>query len=164
MKRAGGRRIRKKRRHPGPTGRPGGSGGQQPGGVVVEAGDGAVHESAGGLGGDAELVTDLTEAMTLTVGEPEAGLDGAAGAGVETAEEVTDDAGVGVGQHDLVGPGQVGRHQIAERGVAVDADGAIERGGCGEPVQFGVHRIEVVGVADTAQFSAEVMPPDHPGS
>ena len=44
-------------------------------GVVAQAGDGPADEAAGGLGGDAEALADLAEALALAVEQAEAGLD-----------------------------------------------------------------------------------------
>jgi hypothetical protein len=48
-------------------------------GVVAQTGDGPRDETAGGFGGDAEALADLTEALALTVDEAEASFDGVAG-------------------------------------------------------------------------------------
>ena len=60
-------------------------------GVVAQADDGPADEPAGGLGGDAETLADLAEALALAVEQAEAGLDRVAGAGVERAEQLVEE-------------------------------------------------------------------------
>ena len=43
--------------------------------VVAQASDGPTDETAGGLGGDAQALADLAEALALAVEQPEAGFD-----------------------------------------------------------------------------------------
>ena len=55
------------------------------GGLVAHGADGPLHQAAGGLGGDAELLADLAVAALAAVVEAEALLDGVPGPGVEHA-------------------------------------------------------------------------------
>src|SRR5215218_5415998 len=91
-------------------------------GVVAQADDGPADEPAGGLGRDAELLTDLAEALALAVEEPEARFDRVAGPVVERAEQLVEQVAVDH-RHDVVLRRAVAvGHEVAERGVAVVTD------------------------------------------
>ena len=125
-------------------------------GVVAEAGDGPADQTAGGLGGDTELLADLAEALALAVLEAEAGLHGEAGAGLQRVEQLVEQIALDEGHHVVLGGAVAIGHEVAERGVAVVADGLVEADRRGEAVQFGVGLVERLTVAGgLAQRSAE---------
>src|SRR4029079_16575296 len=116
-------------------------------GVVAQADDGPADEATGGLGGDAELLTDLAEALALAVQQAEAGLDGVPGPVVERAEELVEQVAVDH-RHDVVlWRAVTAGHQVAEGGVAVVADRLVQRDRGREAVQLGVGLIERLAVA-----------------
>src|SRR5690606_19979752 len=64
---------------------------QDPFGVVAQAGDRTRHQAAGRLSGDAEALADLTEALALTIEQPEPGFDRVPGPSVERAEQFVEE-------------------------------------------------------------------------
>src|SRR5262245_53345658 len=103
-----------------------GSDGEDALGVVAQADDGPADQPAGRLGGDAEALADLTEALALTVEEPEAGLDGVASTRVERAEELVEQVAVDHRHHGVLGGAVAVGHEVAERGVTIVADRLVE--------------------------------------
>ena len=74
-------------------------------GVLAHGVDSSLHEPAGGLGGDAEALADLTEALALPVEQPEPGLDGKASPRIERAEELVEQVAVDHRHHGIFGQG-----------------------------------------------------------
>ena len=101
----------------------------------------------GGLGGDAQVLADLAEALALTVEQTEAGLDGVAGPLVERAEQLVEQLAVDHCHHGVFRGAVAVGHQVAEGGVAIVADGLVQRHRRGEAVQFGVADVERLAVA-----------------
>ena len=76
-----------------PTGTPRRCAGRSAVVVSVDPAQIETAEAARGLGGDAQALADLAEALALAVDEAETGLDGEAGASVERAEQLVEQRG-----------------------------------------------------------------------
>ena len=133
-----------------------GSDGEDALGIVAQTGNRTAHEPTGGLGGDAQALADLAEALALAVEQAEASLDRVTGPGVERAEQFVEQIAVDEGHHMILGSAIAIGHQVTERGVAVVADRLVERDRRGEAVQLGVGLVEGLAVAGClAQGSTE---------
>src|SRR5262245_20882469 len=114
--------------------------------LFLDGVDGSLHEAAGGLRGDAELVADLAVAALAAVVEAETLLDGVTRPGVEYVEEAGDEVVLLPCQQHVLGAGLHIGDEVDELGPVVVADGAVEGGGGGETVEAGMLFVELVAV------------------